>query len=210
MEYEIKTDIVLVDIIGFSKLSSKQQLEIVTFLTKGYKKVIEKMLISSQIPLSTLILGFVSTGDGFYCILDPKLKGFGTILGLNFSHFAGHINTKYPYFEGVKVAVHTGTVNRFIDILGNLNFIGDGLNDCSRYLEYKHFSISTVMVSDAAYEELKNFLHYHNDFEQLLGELQFKRSEEYIFYDKHENEKKGYLVWFRKSGIITPPKLDFI
>ncbi|MFT7860737.1 MAG: hypothetical protein ABXS93_07355 [Sulfurimonas sp.] len=210
MKQELITDIILVDIINFSTLSSEQQLEIITFLTKSYKKVISKMLSSSKMPLSTLILSFVSTGDGFYCILDPKLKGYGTFLGLSFNHFSDQIANKYPYFQGIKVAVHTGGVNRFIDILGNENYIGNGLNDCSRYIEFKHFSISTVMVSDAAYKELKKFLRYHKDFEKILIEREFKRSKAYTFHDKHMNEKTGYLVWLRKSGIITPPKLDFL
>lgn len=210
MEQEIKTDIILVDIINFSTLTSKQQLEIITFLTKSYKKVIERMLVSAKMPLSTFILSFVSTGDGFYCILDPKLKGYGTFLGLSFNHFSEQIPNKYPYFQGIKVAVHTGGVSRFIDILGNENYIGDGLNDCSRYIEFKNFSISTVMISEAAYKELKKFLRYHKDFEKLLFEMEFKRSKVYKFEDKHHNEKRGYLVWLRKSGIITPPKLDFV
>ncbi|WP_304544334.1 hypothetical protein [Sulfurimonas microaerophilic] len=210
MKQEIITDIILVDIINFSTLTSKQQLEIITFLTKSYKRVIEKMLVSSKMPLSTLILSFVSTGDGFYCILDPKLKGYGTFLGLSFNHFSEQISKKYPYFQGIKIAVHTGGVNRFIDILGNENYIGDGLNDCSRYIEFKNFTISTVMISETAYNELKKFLRYHRDFEKILIEREFKRSKAYTFNDKHGNEKKGYLVWLRKSGIITPPKIDFL
>lgn len=210
MNQEIVTDIILVDIINFSTLTSAQQLEIITFLTKSYKKVIEKMLSSSNMPLSRLIMSFVSTGDGFYCILDPKLKGYGTFLGLSFNHFSDQIANKYPYFHGIKVAVHTGGVNRFTDILGNENYIGDGLNDCSRYIEFKNFSVSTVMVSESAYETLKRFLRYHQDFEKILIDREFKRSKQYKFYDKHNNEKKGYLVWLRKSGIITPPKIDFL
>jgi len=56
----------LIDIINFSKLDSKQQLEIISFLTHSYRKVIE-----------TFIMGFIPTGDGFYCILNPKYKGYG-------------------------------------------------------------------------------------------------------------------------------------
>ncbi|MDQ7067367.1 MAG: hypothetical protein Q9M40_04970 [Sulfurimonas sp.] len=151
------TDIVLIDIINFSQLSSTQQLEIILFLTKSFKKMIEKMLINSNTPLSKFIIGYVSTGDGFYCILNPRLKGFGAILGLSFNHFSEQMSKKYSYFQGIRIAVHTGEVNGFIDILGSKNFIGDGLNDCARYLEIKNFTISTVMVSDTAYENFKIF-----------------------------------------------------
>jgi len=206
---EILTDIVLIDIINFSKLTDPQQLEIITFLTKSYTKMIEKMLMNSNMTLSKLILGFISTGDGFFCILNPRFKGYGTILGLSFNHFSDQISKKFPYFEGVRIAVHTGTVNEFTDILGNSNYIGHGLNDCSRYLEFKNFTISTVMVSQSAFKSLKGFLERHEDFSKLLSQREFKHSKTYIFQDKHGQEKRGCLVWLRKSGIINPPNIYF-
>ncbi len=209
MKKEIYTDIVLIDIINFSKLSDLQQLEIITFLTKSYKKMIQKMLQNSNMPLSKLIAGYISTGDGFYCILHPRLKGYGAILGISFNHFSDQIARKFPYFEGLRIAVHTGKINQFTDILDNTNFIGHGLNDCARFLEFKNFTISTVMVSNTAFESLKGFLQRHKDFHDLLIEREFKHSETYIFRDKHGNEKKGCLVWLRKSGIITPPNINF-
>ena len=206
---EIVTDIVLIDIINFSKLDSPQQLEIISFLTRSYRKVIEKILSHSEILLETFIMGFIPTGDGFYCILNPKYKGYGVLLGLSFNHFSEQISKKFPYFHGIRIAVHTGGVNQFRDILGHKNFIGDGLNDCSRYLELKDFTISTVMVSDIAYEQLKKFLLKRKDYEKLLQQREFKHSQSYIFKDKHNITKRGYLVWMRKSGIITPPKYKF-
>jgi len=205
----IMTDIVLIDIINFSSLTSTQQLEIITFVTKSYKKMIDKMLHDSNMSLEKLVLGFVPTGDGFYCILHPRLKGFGSILGLSFNHFSEHISKKYPYFEGIRIAVHNGDVNEFIDILGHKNFIGTGLNDCSRFLELKCFTISTVMVSDTAYEALKFFLQKHKDFDRLLAQREFKHSNYYHFHDKHGNEKQGRLIWLRKSGIMNPPNINF-
>jgi hypothetical protein len=206
---DISTDIVLIDIINFSKLSSMQQLEIITFLTKSFTKMINKMLSNSNMSLSRLILGYISTGDGFFCVLNPRLKGFGAILGLSFNHFSDHISKKYPYFEGIRVAVHCGEINEFTDILGNRNFIGAGLNDCARYLEIKHYTISTVIVSDIAFENLKQFLKLHDDFNILLSQREFKRSSMYTFEDKHGNLKKGCLIWLRKAGIINPPNINF-
>ena len=208
-KYGIKTDIVLIDIIHFSKLSSHQQLEIINFLTKSYKKMIDKMLANSNMSLEKLILGFVSTGDGFYCILNPALQGYGAILGISFNHFSDHIAQKYPYFQGIRIAVHNGIVNEFTDILGNRNFIGDGLNDCSRFLEVKNFTISTVMVSEDAYETLKFFLERHKDFDTLLATRGFKHSNYYSFTDKHNKEFRGRLIWLRDSGIINPPYPKF-
>jgi len=205
----IVTDIVLIDIINFSQLTSSQQLEIVVYLTKSFKKMIEKMLLNSHTPLAKFIIGFVSTGDGFYCILNPRIKGFGAILGLSFNHFSEHIAKRYPYFEGIRIAVHTGEVNEFTDILGSKNFIGDGLNDCARYLEIKNFTISTVMVSDLAYESFKKFLMLHKDFNTLLAKRVLKKSSTYSFLDKHGLQKSGCLIWLRESGIINLPDINF-
>ncbi len=206
---EWTTDIVLIDIINFSKLEAKYQLEIINFLTRSYTKMLEKMLENSNMLLSNLILGSIPTGDGFYCILNPKLKGYGTILGLSFNHFSEQIAKKYPYFEGIRIAVNTGEVYEFTDILGHKNYIGEGLNDCARFLALKNYTISTIMVSDSAYESLKAFLERYKNFNALLIEREFKYSAPYVFQDKHGNNKEGRLVWLRKAGIINPPNTNF-
>jgi len=206
---EINTDLVLIDIINFSLLTTKQQLEIINFLTRSYKKIIERVLENAKLPLNELVLGYIATGDGFYCILTPKFRGYGTILGLSFNHFSEQLSKKFSYFQGLRIAVHTGRINQFIDILGNKNFIGTGLNDCARYLENKDFNISTVMISDTAYYNFQRFLTVHKEYNQLLIKREFKKSALYTFQDKHATEKKGYRVWLRKSGIIIPPIYKF-
>ncbi|MDQ7067164.1 MAG: hypothetical protein Q9M40_03720 [Sulfurimonas sp.] len=100
-------------------------------------------------------------------------------------------------------------MNEFIDILGSKNFIGDGLNDCARYLEIKNFTISTVMVSDTAYENFKIFLELHKDFDILLTKRELKKSTVQHFKDKHGYEKQGCLIWLRKPGIINPPNINY-
>ncbi len=203
------TDIILIDIISFSTLSSYEQVEIITFLTKSYRKMIQTLLAKSEMTLEKLVLGFISTGDGFYCVLNPRLKGFGTILALSFSHFSDIIAEKYPYFRGIRIAVHTGEVYPFTDILGHTNFVGDGLNDCARYVELKQFAISTIVVSKEAYASFERFLELYEDFYSLLLEREFKHSNMYTFYDKHGKIRKAYLVWLREGGIIKPPHINF-
>lgn len=208
MQNERSTDIILVDIIGFSKLEDKQQLEIITYLTKSYTKMIQKMLSNSNMELNKLIVGFIPTGDGFFCILNTVLRGYGTMLALSFNYISEQISNKYSYFKGVKIAVHTGKVYEFKDILGNKNFIGNGLNDCARYLETKNYAVSTVMVSDSAFEYFKKFLQSHKDFETLLSKRELKYSKKHIFEDKHGNKKSGCFVWLRQGGIINPPVIN--
>jgi hypothetical protein len=183
--------------------------EIITFLTRSYRKMIETLLEKSEMTLQKLVLGFISTGDGFFCVLNPRLKGFGLILGLSFSHFSEIIAERYPYFRGIRIAVHTGEVYQFTDILGHTNFVGDGLNDCSRYIELKEYVISTVVASVEAYNAFDKFLKLYEDFFLLLLERQFKHSNMYTFYDKHGKIRRAYLVWMRKGGIIKLPHINF-
>ncbi|MDD2837437.1 MAG: hypothetical protein AB7U44_02045 [Sulfuricurvum sp.] len=206
----IETDIVLIDIIDFSRLSMDEQLEIISYLSLTYKKMIQKMLKASGIPMKNMLQGIIPTGDGFYCILHPDLKGFGPILGLSFIHFSDLIARDYPYFRGIRVAVHTGKVHRFEDILGNENFVGDGLNECARFIEIKNLIISTVIISDSAYESLEAFLHRHEDFHALLEKCEFRHSTLHSFKDKHNIDRHGYLIWMRKGAIIPPPKEQWL
>lgn len=206
----LETDIVLVDIIDFSRLNMPQQLEVITYISQTYKKMIQKMLKNSGIPLEKMLQGIIPTGDGFYCILHPSLKGFGPILALSFNHFSDFIAREYPYFQGLRVAVHTGSVYRFEDILGHDNFVGDGLNECARYVEIKNLIISTVFISDTAYLSLQNFLEDHPDFAELLQNREFKRSSLHTFVDKHKIERHGYLIWMRQGGIIPPPRPNWL
>ena len=114
---------------------------------------------------------------------------------------------RYPYYQGIRIAVHTGNVFKFEDIAGNQNFIGKGLNDSARYLEYKNYNISTVLVSDIAYEYFKQFVNSYSDYSELLNRHEFKHSEFNTFKDKHNEEKKCRLIWLRKKGIVNPPKI---
>lgn len=206
---DYNTDIVLVDIISFTQLTPHQQLALIEYLTRSYTRMLEKLLSNSDMTLSQMILGFISTGDGFYCILNPRMKGFGTILGLSFNHFSELISAKFPYFKGVRVAVHTGRIYEFTDILGHPNYIGDGLNHCARFLEHRDYTISTVFVSEDAYSVFEKFLRRYPDFETLMLEQQFKRSSLQSFKDKHNNSWGGRLVWLRKGGVINPPNIKF-
>ncbi len=206
----ITTDIVLVDIIDFSRLPMNEQLEIISYLSLTYKKMIVKMIKASGTPMDKMLLGIIPTGDGFYCILHPSLRGFGSLLGLSFIHFSDLIAKDYPYFKGIRVAVHTGKVHHFEDILGHENFIGDGLNECARYVAIKNLVASTVIISDKAYESLQEFLDLHKDYHSLLEKCELRHSSLHTFQDKHNIAHSGYLIWMRKGGIIPPPKPSWL
>ena len=205
----INTDIILIDIVGFSLHTSLEQLDIITYLTKSYIKMLQTLLKNSQLSYQTMIEGIVPTGDGFYCIINPNLKGYGVILGLNFLYFSEHMMHKYKKFKGIKVAVHTGEIYPFKDMLNNTNYIGDGLNDCARFIQQKNANNSAIVCSENAFETFENFLAKHEDIAQLMVKRELKRSSLHQFEDKHGKIKAAYLVWLRNSGIINPPNINF-
>ncbi len=207
MQEALLSDIVLVDIIGFSKLNISSQQEIISYISKSYKKMITMMLQNSNMLLEQLLTGIIPTGDGFFCILHPNFRGYGAILALSFNHLSELISKKYSYFQGIHIAVHTGIVHRFIDILDHENYVGHGLNECERYLSAQKRQISTVVISKKAYESLERFLLTHQDFHSLLMEREFKFSPPFIFDDKHHNKHTAYTIWMRRGGIINPPNI---
>lgn len=205
MQKALLTDIVLVDIIGFSKLHISLQYEIISYVSKSYKKMLTMMLQNSNMVLEQLLTGIVPTGDGFFCILNPRFRGYGAMLALSFNHLSELISKKYSYFRGIRIAVHTGKVHKFEDILDHDNFVGNGMNECERYLSSQNHQISTVIISKEAYESLEQFLLTHQDFHTLLMEREFKFSPEFVFEDKHGIKHSAYTIWMRQGGIINPP-----
>jgi len=209
----ILTDIILIDIIGYSKLNNTQQFKVVNIMTKFFKKAIELMLKKSRITESEAILGFIATGDGFFIILSEKLKGYGVILALSLKNISKNIKMRLDFFQGIKVAVHYGEVMEFRDILNHKNFIGDGLNNCARYLDYKtrdknvlkHITHGYVIISEEASHEFNKFLQRNRKIFELLNSLEFQNSDPFGFNDKHKYPHYGCFVWTKKEVVITPP-----
>lgn len=207
----IFTDIILIDIIDYSKLNNKQQFEVVDLMTKFFKKAINLMLSKSKLPSNEAILGFIATGDGFFVILSPRLKGFGVIFALSLKNISKNINRKIDFFKGIKVAVHTGYVIPFLDILKHKNFIGDGLNDCARFLEFKnphiyeYFPTGYVLISRDTSKQFMSFLSFNKEIRELIYSLGFNSTKEVMFEDKHKHKHYGYYVWTEKEVVITPP-----
>lgn len=207
----IYTDIVLIDIIDYSKLSNLEQFEVVDTMTRFFKKAINLMISKANITQNQAILGFIATGDGFFIILSPKLRGYGVILGLSLRNISKNIKKKVEFFKGIKVAVHSGDVIPFVDIMGSKNFIGNGLNQCARFLEYRspyikdYFTEGYVIASKESTEEFGKFLGKNKKLYILIGKLGFQHSTEITFEDKHSIKHYGYFVWTEKEVVITPP-----
>lgn len=131
---EIFTDILLLDVVGFSKLPDSAQflcIQTLQSLTKQHLAILGERLPRD----ADLVIGFIPTGDGFYFILHPGVAGYGPLLALTLRN-AFHVSKEsiQGLHEGVRVAVHFGMAIPFYDICRHLNFVGSGLNDTARLL----------------------------------------------------------------------------
>jgi hypothetical protein len=202
----ILTDVILLDIVGFSLLSNTQQYALITAFSELFRKTLS--IMSGGKPLSNFILGTISTGDGFYTILDPSQKGFGAIYALSLKNVAKKLSV-YDYFQGVKVAAHTGQLIPFTGMDGSKNFIGNGMNQCARYLEFKvseqfeGYENGYVIMSVEAHANLETLLARNKTLCDKVEKLGVHITEEVAFKDKHSRKFKGCLIDSQSDSIIT-------
>ena len=205
----IFTDIILLDIVGFSKLSNTQQYALVSSFSELFRKTLS-IMCNGQ-PLSNVILGTIPTGDGFYTILTPQQRGFGPIYAMSLRNVAKKLMS-HKYFKGVKVAAHTGYLIPFVGIDNSQNFVGNGMNQCARYLEFKvseHFETGYedgyVVMSGEAHIHLEILLQRDDQLFGKVDQLGVHITDEIAFKDKHGNKYKGYLINSSTDSIITFP-----
>lgn len=198
------TDILLIDIVGFSKLGNRKQYDLVSSFNNLYKKTIK--LISGGKPM---VLDFIPTGDGFYILLDPKYKGDGLPFSLSLKNMARKFKRDIPFFEGIRIGVHSGYLIKIDDIRGQTNYLGDGLNQCSRYLnvrvppEHDFFDEGGfTIVSESHFSTFNKKFKENRDFVKTLQALGFKRSQKMEIKDKHGFTHSGFLVKTMKDDVI--------
>jgi hypothetical protein len=215
------TAIILVDIIGFSKLSNNRQYQAVQALQETTIKLLPDLGVNlSPQVRKAMIIGFIPTGDGFYLILHINLASYGILLGLALRNQLIAILKVAKVYHGVRVAVHFGVAIPFKDITGRLNFVGDGLNDAARLFEAKEGSKTLdiikafskddnyVLASRAAFKEFKEFF----DKEEMSDSnpLRYvKYSTEFTIIAKHKKKHVAMAIETdRRIVMPVPPSLQ--
>lgn len=201
----IQTDIILIDIISFSTLSIPEQIKGISDVASIFKATVKDVCEGSGILPSELVTSYIPTGDGFFAIIDQKYVGFGPLLGLSFMSEMEEYDLG-PSFKGVRAAAHTGRLYPFEDIIGNTNYVGDGLNDTSRYVDARRFSISSMNISKDALKFMFKYIGENPRINEQVKERELKRGEIFEFYDKHEKRKEACTIWNRSAGIISLKK----
>jgi len=191
------SDIVLVDINGYSSLSTELQLESALYITSQLNAALNFLLTQANRQANEIVLGFIPTGDGFYVVLSPPLAGYGIFLAITLraSLLMKRSGHKLP-FSGVRLAVHNGEIAPFTDIVGKANFVGEGLNSCTRLLSARAehspdpsipVDENTIVVSDAAYHQFRALCGDNTEMNDFLASIQYAETDWFEISDKHGN-----------------------
>jgi len=217
MQYtEMTTDIILIDVVGFSKLSNEQQLRTVLRLGEMVTATLRNLTGLALREVPEIVRGFIPTGDGTYVILQPKFGGFGIFLSLSLRNaLIEPPKRRTPQSLRVRIAAHTGTAIPFIDLTGKENFVGDGLNDTARLLSLPQETQSAVMafaeddnfvIASTAALELHGTVHgWEPSFYEAV---RFRKSELHHFNDKHGRAHELHAIECARAAVFAPPRSD--
>jgi len=214
----LATDIVLYDVIGYSLKSSEDQLRISCFITETIREVMGLLRGIGGIWVKELdsdppILGYVPTGDGAYMILNPLYTGYGILLALSLRNHFQLINKRAggKIYSGVRFSVTLGEIYPYMDIMGHINYAGDGMNICARIGSAHNstafpasFTDENYVVSDESannWFQTKIISKMPADYKKLL---KLATSDMFSVYDKHGSEHRCFLHEMNRFVALQP------
>lgn len=210
---QITTDIVLVDVAGFSLLSDANQLQTVEIINSYLTSQVHFLAELNNLRKDEVISGFVPTGDGIYIVLNPQVCGYGVLLALSVRNYLLWVSTVEfdGLYSGVRAAANMGTILTFTDVNNCRNYVGSGMNNCQRLLSIKKedaisFCGDTnyVVASESAMFWFHK-LYRGNDCSSFLLTSKFKESDQLRIIDKHKQEHRAYLVDISRLAGFQPP-----
>ncbi|HOI84325.1 MAG TPA: hypothetical protein PKW30_08430 [Campylobacterales bacterium] len=92
---------------------------------------------------------------------------------------------------------------------GSKNFIGNGMNQCARYLEFKvdeqfeGYENGYAIMSVESHRSLEALLMNSKTLYDKVEQLGVHITEEIAFRDKHSKRFRGYLIDSQSDSIIT-------
>lgn len=174
--------VILIDIVGFSKGTTKEQVyKIYSFEHYVIKQVLSNLLnIKNRIRINQ----FIPTGDGCYIVADecePKIAlDFLIALISGFQYIKE--DDENPW--ALRVSALFGECVPFLDLAHHKNYIGEGMNEAARILSYgqsalekkyleenpaaklidaKFFSRNSLYVGESLSKELENYVNDGNN-----------------------------------------------
>lgn len=167
--------IILIDIVGFSKSSTRDQVyKIYLFQSYLTKKILtNKIATSGKIHISH----FVPTGDGCYIVADKCDENSALKFLISIVSGFRKIENKDKIELSIRASALIGKVVPFFDMARHFNYIGEGMNEASRILsggqnilekeflkenpdqagKEKLFSRNSLYLGDSLVSSLENF-----------------------------------------------------
>jgi class 3 adenylate cyclase len=158
---------VFLDVVAFTTdRNVEAQADIVAALTQGVRESVEALSVDQ----SNII--FLPTGDGM-CIgfvnidepYDIHIQFAQELLARLSAHNAKDISPSRKF--SVRIGVNANTDNLFIDINGNRNAAGAGINIAARVMDFADGD--QILVSSAVHEVLRYRERYEQAFRQFDG-----------------------------------------
>ena len=127
--------LILIDVRGFSELPNDQQVQVIQALTNESQKLVTEGGYEKE----KIFSSFIPTGDGFYLVGHEMISLIWSQICFVFAlslrnTLIQHIKSLEIPCQGIKVAIHFGTTESFIDIAGHRNYVGTGMNEVARLL----------------------------------------------------------------------------
>ncbi len=156
---------VFLDVVGYSKRTPEAQNYVVETLNRIVREAVEAHHLGSDHVI------FVPTGDGMCVVLlnvgdpyDIQMQIALTILERLHEHNSRTADEDLRF--KVRIGVNANKDNVIVDINGNRNVSGVGVNDCSRIMGQADGS--QILVGTCVFETLKSRKEYVSAFRRYL------------------------------------------
>lgn len=209
------TDIILFDIVGYSRLSNENQYITIYLMNQKLKEFLQILCGQSFLRTEEVILGFAPAGDGAYVILNHAVAGYGLFMAIALRTTLLQLkNQTNNLFSGLRVAIHFGAAAPIEDLTGKTNYVGSGLNDCARLLSIdkeliagqKHVKDDNYIVISSPALSLFQEKYSCKANDNFLEVIKLEIGQEIIFKDKHKKEHRAYFIESSRHVAVTPPK----
>lgn len=191
---EKKMLIILIDIVGFSKSSTRQQV----YDIYRFQRFLITQILSSKFDFSKHIhiSQFIPTGDGCYIVADECKPGTALKFLIEMLKDFNLFQTDEDNIRSLRISAEIGNCVPFIDIAKHKNYIGEGMNEAARILAYGQKTLEDKYIEQnpaAKTEEAKifsrNTLYLGEVFSPFVKEYSDNYSN--IFDFKNVSDKHG-------------------
>lgn len=166
--------IVFTDIVGYSKRSLEQQIEIKTHFNRLISDAIADMNTEDRVVLDT--------GDGIaLCMLGDPEPAVIVSMELRNQVLTPQVSAATPY--EIRTGINLGPVKLVTDINGQHNVLGDGINVAQRVMSFA--GSNQMLVSRAFYEVAWCLSDEYSSLFQYLGIRKDKHGYEHVLYEVH-------------------------